>query len=97
MIRFIIYYVEGILVGVIGRPILFLVKILRWPILLAGAFLGKLSSYDPVTQEATSRYTFIPLIVCVVLFAMGTTVARYDELAREAYSTWQELEERDGQ
>jgi hypothetical protein len=76
------------MVAFIGRPILWLIKFFRWPLLVTGIFFNSVSAYSPTTGEITNEKTIIPLIAGIVLFAIGTTVIRYDELAKEAYSTY---------
>ncbi|NLD46959.1 MAG: hypothetical protein GX660_07130 [Clostridiaceae bacterium] len=83
IIRALLYSVEGLLVGLIGRPLLWLIKFLRWPILIFGFFFNSISIYDPATNNTINTHTYIPLIAGIVLFSVGTTIARYDEIHKE--------------
>ena len=53
-------------------------------------FFNSISKYDPVTKTTTSEITYIPMIVGIILFAIGTTISRYDELVKEFYRTYDE-------
>lgn len=85
MLRSLWFSLEGLLVAFIGRPILWLIKFLRWPILLAGFFFNNISTYNPTTKTTASEYTFIPALIGIALFAVGSTVARYDDVAAYFY------------
>ncbi len=79
---------EGVAIGLIGRPVLWLLKQLRWMFLLFGAAFNTLVAYNPTTgQEVTAR-TFVPLVgrgVGIILFSVGAAVRRYDELVATFY------------
>ena len=74
---------QDILVGIIGRPILLLVKWLRWYFLLAGLAFNTIEVYDPVAKSVvSSQFTILPLIIGIALFSVGLTVKRYDEAVK---------------
>jgi len=89
-LRGLIYTIEGLFVAFIGRPLLWLIKFFRWQLLIFGFFFNSISKYDPVTKTTTSEITYIPMIVGIILFAIGTTISRYDELVKEFYRTYDE-------
>lgn len=80
------FSVESILVGLVGRPILRLVRYFRWPILGLGIYLNGITTIDPATGATESHHTIVPAIVGFLLFCIGSTVKRYDELAAEVNS-----------
>lgn len=79
----VLLFFEGLLIGLIGRPVLWLIKFLRWPILLFGFFCNSISTYNPVTGQTNSEPTIIPFIVGIILFSIGITVKRYGYALRE--------------
>ncbi|PKM90310.1 MAG: hypothetical protein CVU87_02685 [Firmicutes bacterium HGW-Firmicutes-12] len=78
-----LYNIEGLIVGCIGRPILTIIKWLRWVFLLAGIYFNSISTIDMVTKEATSKFTIIPFIIGLILFSIGLTIKRYDVIQKE--------------
>ena len=82
-----VYTVEGFLVGLIGRPLLWFIKWMRWMWPLAGLWLSQLVVYDPTAHSTTiiEKFTPIPFFVGLILFAVGTTIKRYDEMYAEAH------------
>lgn len=79
----ILFHIESILVGFIGRPILTLIKWLRWPLLLMGIFFNSISTYNPQTQVTTEQFTIVPFVIGLILFSIGSTVMRYDQAYSE--------------
>lgn len=80
----IFYKIEGILVAFIGRPILWLIKQMRWIFLIAGIYFNSISTYAPIQKQITStKFTIIPFIVGFILFCIGLTVKRYDVAYKE--------------
>lgn len=76
-------FIKGVLIGFIGRPFLWLIKWLRWPLLIGGFYFNAISVYDPKTNISTSEQTFLPLIAGILLFSVGLTIKRYDERYKE--------------
>jgi hypothetical protein len=73
-----------LLVGLIGRPILAVIKWFRWYFLGAGLYFNTMETYDPVSRRITSsEFTVIPALIGIVLFSVGLTVKRYDEMQRD--------------
>ncbi|MDD4980131.1 MAG: hypothetical protein PHC54_02505 [Candidatus Omnitrophica bacterium] len=71
---------EQIMIGFIGRPILTLIKWLRWYFFLGGIMFNTVEIYDPATKSiVSSQFTIIPFLLGLVLLAIGLTVKRYDE------------------
>lgn len=90
--------IENILVGIIGRPILTLIKWLRWFFLIGGLFINVIETYDPVRKEIVSRnFTVIPLIVGFILFCIGLTIKRYDEAYKDYIKFYNEIQEERGE
>jgi hypothetical protein len=58
-------------------------KIPPLAILIFGFFFNSISIYDPATNNTINTHTYIPLIAGIVLFSVGTTIARYDEIHKE--------------
>lgn len=86
--------IENILVGIIGRPILTVIKWLRWFFLIGGLFFNVIETYDPVRKEIISRnFTVIPLIVGFVLFCIGLTIKRYDEGYKDYIKFYNEIQD----
>jgi len=77
-------HIENLLIGLIGKPLLWVIKWLRWPLLFYGALFNAVYTYDPKTKViALEKVTYIPFIIGLVLFSIGLTVKRYDECVRE--------------
>jgi hypothetical protein len=77
-------FIEGLLIGLIGRPLLQLIKWLRWPLLFYGFILNAVYTYNPETKAVTfERITYVPFLIGLMLFSIGLTVKRYDERHRE--------------
>jgi hypothetical protein len=76
--------IEDLLIGLVGKPILWLIKWLRWALLFWGFYFNAIYSYNPHTRAVTLvKVTYAPFIVGLILFAIGLTVKRYDERYRE--------------
>jgi len=85
--------IEDLLVGLIGRPVLKLIKWFRWLMLIGGLAFNTFVVYDPIKKtEVSSEHTFWPLVVGFLFFCVGTTIKRYDEIYKEfmqiAGATW---------
>jgi uncharacterized membrane protein len=77
-------FIEGLLIGLIGRPLLWLIKWLRWPLLFYGVMFNAVYTYNPETKAVTfERVTYVPFIIGLILFSVGLAVKRYDERYRE--------------
>ena len=76
-------HIENILIGFIGRPVLTLIKWLRWIFLITGLFFNMINIYNPITQQNIGRFTILPAIIGILLFSVGITVKRYDERIRQ--------------
>ena len=61
-------FVEDILVGFIGRPILTLIKWFRWPLIGFGLYFNAISIYDPDTGIVMSKLACLPFIVGFILY-----------------------------
>jgi len=71
---------EQVLIGFIGRPILTVIKWLRWYLFLGGLIFNTVEVYDPVSKSIVSSHlTVIPFIFGLSMLAIGLTVKRYDE------------------
>jgi len=85
--------IEDLLIGLIGRPVLQLIKWLRWPFLFCGFYFNAISTYDPKTNAVTFvRITYIPFIIGLILFSIGLTLKRYDERYKEYVKLVEDLE-----
>ena len=79
--------ISGLLVGLVGRPILKIIKWLRWCFLLAGLAFNSVEIYDPAAKAVvSSHFTILPFAVGFALFCIGLTIKRYDEISSEFYS-----------
>lgn len=77
-------FIESFLIGLIGRPLLKLIKWLRWPLLFYGFYFNAISTYDPQTKAVISeKITYIPFLVGLILFSIGLTVKRYDKWVKD--------------
>lgn len=81
----ILYTIEGILIGIIGRPILWFIKVSRWMFLIFGIYFSQISKYHPITEIEETEFTIIPIIIGLILFSIGSTVKRYDENMKNFY------------
>ncbi len=55
---------------------------------MGGIFFNTIAIYDPTTKtEVSSEHTFLPLVVGLVLFSIGVTVKRYDEIHKDFLKT----------
>ena len=87
--------VEAVFADLIGRPILFLVKWLRWPLLFWGFYFNSIQTYDPATKQVvSSEFTLLPFVVGLVLFCIGLRVKRYDEAQRLMMKLLEKLDDR---
>jgi len=85
--------IGDLLVGLIGKPILLLLKWFRWPLLFFGFYFNGISTYNPATGASSHGFTAIPFFVGLVLFCVGLTVKRYDEAYKDYTALCQRLDE----
>ena len=76
---------EGVLVGFIGRPILWFIKWMGPMWLIVGLFFNEIAVYDPTSKKYVStQHSFIPLIIGLILFSIGRTIKSYDEMQKSS-------------
>ncbi len=85
---------EAIIADLIGRPILWLIKWLRWPLLFWGFYFNSISTYDPTTKHTSNHFTILPFLVGIALFGVGMRVKRYDEAERLSMRLLENLDSR---
>ena len=74
--------IEDLLVGFIGRPILTIIKWFRWEWPVFGFLLGREVVINTITHAEISRPTYWPLVIGIILCAIGLTIKRYDEISQ---------------
>ncbi|MFH1622820.1 MAG: hypothetical protein ABIA97_06880 [Candidatus Omnitrophota bacterium] len=84
--------ISDLLEGLIGRPVLFLIKWLRWCFLFFGLYFNTIEVYDPIAKKfISSQFTIGPFILGLILFCVGLAVKRYDECYK-VYMRWRLLD-----
>jgi hypothetical protein len=72
--------IEDLMVGLVGRPVLWLIKFMGPMWLLAGIAYTEVVAIDPKTgMEVSSHHDFMSVIVGVILFCIARTIKRYDD------------------
>jgi len=76
--------IENILIGIIGRPVLVVIKWLRWYFFIGGLIFNTIEVFDPATKKIIlSHFTILPFVFGLILFCIGLTIKRYDECYKD--------------
>ena len=91
--RFFTEIITNLLVGFIGRPILYFIKSFRWVFLFFGIFFNRFSIYNPNDGITESQFTIILFLIGFILFCMGLAIKRYDIMIKEYFNLFETYKE----